>query len=181
VVNNHTSLGPGWGVWGNTLWGVPRTGGLVRNGLGTMIGLNPSRPGVPPPSDDTTVRIPRHHAAPLGIHRAPPPINTVREDARSWEIPSPASSPTRVGIWGVPPPIFFQYNLIKLRMDGFRLHLKWATAENMRNKIREKYHPCRTSNVDDPAKNRHERTTIERVTFDFRTGAERALPAHRAD
>ena len=51
------------------------------------------RAAPPGPGCCTRGNIFPHHAAPLGFHRAPPPINTVREDAHSWETSSPASLP----------------------------------------------------------------------------------------
>jgi len=41
--------------------------------------------------------------------------------------------------------------------------------------------PCGMSNGRDPAKRAIERKRIEQDMLDFRTGIERALPAHRAD
>jgi len=104
-----------------------------------------------------------------------PPIDTApREDARSWEIAPPA---------------------IRRSHHSYFIHMFYlpyittillACSKSVIIKICEIKHkkntsPCRIGNTVDPAKRALERTRIELAALDFRPGAERALPAHRAD
>ena len=67
-------------------------------------GNDRSRPGSLPAIKPKNHHKCRHHAAiltPPGLARAPHSINIAREDTLSWEIPLPASSPSRVSTCGV--------------------------------------------------------------------------------
>jgi hypothetical protein len=89
--------------------------------------------------------------APLGFLPALPPIKYFREDAHSWETPSPF----RVPIWVVPPLVFHQYILFTLCKRSFSAPFEMGGHKNVRNKIRRKYHPLQNINRGRSRQTRH--------------------------
>jgi hypothetical protein len=106
-------------------------------------------------------------------------IKTLREDAHSWEIISPAILPS-----GYPPGWLHQLKFVNIFVLPYIIIILLARSKSMTiEKCEIKYEkntiPCKASTAVDPAKRDLERTRIESVVLDFRPEAERALPAHR--
>ena len=107
------------------------------------------------------------------VHQAFPD-KSLREDVRSWETLPPA----------VPPGSSHHSKFINIFALPYISIILSALSKSVTTKMCEiKYEknttPCCMSNACDPAKRDAERTIIELDMLDFRTGAERALPAHR--
>jgi hypothetical protein len=122
--------------------------------------------------------IPSHHAAPLGFPPVRSSIKTLREDAHSWEMLSPAILPS-----GYPPGWPHQSKFINIFVLPYLIIILLARSKSVTTKKCEiKYEInitlCGTSTAVDPAKRDVERTRIELAMLDFRPGSERALPAH---
>jgi len=106
---------------------------------------------------------------------ARPPIDTApREDARSWEITPPAIRGSHHSYF------------VHMFYLPYIITILLACSKSMIIKIWEIIYiyntsPCRIGNAVNPAKCALKRTRIELATLDFRPGAKRALPAHRAD
>jgi hypothetical protein len=107
-----------------------------------------------------------------------PPSNTFWEEVHLWETLPPASLPP-----GCRPGWFNQSELISIFVLPYIIiillaHSKRVTIKKCEIKYEKNTISCETSAAVHPAKRDFERTRIELAVLDFRSGSERALPAH---